>query len=260
MKQLYVLLFVALIISSATTPKNIRSIEETVADMEFVWIDPGTFMMGTPEEQEQLLRNKGLWDVWFRSEQPAHEVTISKGFYFGKYEITQGQWEAVMGSNQSYFEGANRPVEGVSWHDVQVFITKLNLAAGDSLYRLPTEAEWEYACRAGTTTLWSFGDDENQLTNYAWYEGNSPNGTKEVGQRLPNSWGLYDMHGNVEEWCQEWYRNYSSDAQTNPNFEFCRVTRGGSFFNSALLVRSARHPGAHGTREVSLGLRLLRTK
>ena len=164
------------------------------------WIEPGTFLMGAA-------------DLGFTE----HEVTISRGFYLGKYEITQGQWESVMGSNPSYFGGSNRPVEQVSWNDVQEFIGRLNEAAGEEVYRLPTEAEWEYACRAGTTTRWSFGDDEGQLGEYAWYTGNnSPYGTKEVGTKRPNPWGLYDMHGNVWEWCQDWYGSYTSDSQIDP--------------------------------------------
>ena len=171
-----------------------------IPEIEFVWIEPGTFLMGAA-------------DLGFTE----HEVTISRGFYLGKYEITQGQWESVMGSNPSYFGGSNRPVEQVSWNDVQEFIGRLNEAAGEEVYRLPTEAEWEYACRAGTTTRWSFGDDEGQLGEYAWYTGNnSPYGTKEVGTKRPNPWGLYDMHGNVWEWCQDWYGSYTSDSQIDP--------------------------------------------
>ena len=141
------------------------------ASMEFVWISPGSFRMGSPSSEPGHRSNEG----------PVHEVEISKGFWLGKYEVTQEQWVAVMGSNPSRYRGADRPVENVSWHDVQAFIDKLN-PARETLYRLPTEAEWEYACRAGSTTRWSFGDDESRLGDYAWYGGNnSPSGTKAVG-------------------------------------------------------------------------------
>jgi len=127
--------------------------------------------MGSTESQELLLRSKGLWDSWFENEHAAQQVSISKGFYLGKYEVTQGQWQAVMGttpwSGQSYVqESADNPAIYVSWNDIQEFVGKLNQAAGSKLYRLPSEAEWEYACRAGTTTLWSFGDEESKLTDY----------------------------------------------------------------------------------------------
>ena len=137
-------------------------------------------------------------------EKPQHEVTISKGFFLGKFPVTQGQWEEVMGSNPSFVKGTYRPVSWVSWYDVQEFITKLNDTAGKKLYRLPTEAEWEYACRAGTTTRWSFGDDVSKLKEYAWYVESIPYGLHDVAKKLTNPWGLYDMHGNVSEWVQDW--------------------------------------------------------
>jgi len=223
------------------------------ATMEFVWIGPGTFMMGSPDS-DRLASN---------DEKPQYEVTIRRGFYLGKYEITQAQWEAVMGSNPSRHKGANRPVEQVSWYGVQSFIHRLNEAVGDSLYRLPTEAEWEYACRAGTTTRWSFGDDESLLGDYAWYNGNnSPSGTKEMGTKLPNPWGLYDMHGNVYEWCQDWHSSYSSGSQIDPMGPTSgsrRVSRGGSFRSIAWGTRSAhRGSAAPGDSYDGFGARLVR--
>ncbi len=222
-------------------------------DMAFVYISSGTFTMGSPDLEPGRESDKG----------PQHEVTIREGFYLGKYEVTQGQWEAVMGSNPSLYSGSNKPVERVSWHDVQEFVQRLNAAAGDSLYRLPTEAEWEYACRAGTTTRWSFGDEESKLTDYAWYEGNnSPSGPKEVGTKLRNPWGLYDMHGNVWEWCQDWYGSYSSGDQVDPQGPATglgRVSRGGFFLRGARDVRSAgRGSVSPGERFLYLGFRLLR--
>ena len=155
-------------------------------------------------------------------------------FSIGVYEVTQQQYEAVMGSNPSEFKGANNPVENVSWDDAVAYCAKLSslpaeVAAGH-MYRLPTEAEWEYACRAGTTTEYSFGDDEKDLGKYAWFKDNSEKKTHAVGEKLPNGWGLYDMHGNVWEWC--------SDAEGSN-----RVIRGGSWSFDAAYCRSAyRHP------------------
>ena len=162
------------------------------------------------------------------------------GVYLGKYEVTQGQWQAVMGSNPSY-SGSSRTVENVSWNDVQVSIQKLNQAAGSELYGLPTEAEWEYA----------------------WYGGNnSPSGTKDVGTKKASPWGLHDMHGNVYEWCQDWYGSYSSNALSDPmgpSTGSNRVHRGGHFVHSARNVRSAdRGSDSPGNRCYYLGFRLLR--
>jgi formylglycine-generating enzyme required for sulfatase activity len=175
--------------------------------MAFVWIPAGTFIMGSPDSDPDARGN----------EKPAHRVTISKPFYIGKYPVTQAQWEAVMGENPSRFKGdLNRPVEQVSWDDVQAFIRKINERESTFPCRLPTEAEWEYACRAGTTARYSFGDDERQLGDYAWYDENAGGKTHPVGQRKPNAWGLYDMHGNVWEWMQDRYGDYPSGAVTDP--------------------------------------------
>jgi len=224
------------------------------ARMEMVWIEPGTFVMGSPSTEPGRYFNEG----------PVHDVTISQGFYLGKYEVTQGEWESVMGSNPSSYTGTNRPVEKVSWNDIEGFIEKLNTAAGKNMYRLPTEAEWEYACRAGMSTRWSFGDDESRLGEYAWYSGNnSPFGTKEVGTKKPNTWRLYDMHGNVYEWCQDWYLSYSSSAQTDPAGSATgslRVLRGGHFYGYARDTRSAlRLNFSPSYRGRDVGFRLLRT-
>jgi len=245
--------------------------------MEFVWIEPGTFTMGTTEEQEQLLRDKGMWiGEAFDREQPAHEVTISRGFWLGKYELTQGQWQAVMGTTpwsgqENYvWEKPNVPAVYISWDDVQSFIEKLNEAAGEEIFRLPTEAEWEYACRAGTTTLWCFGDDEGQLGEYAWYYDNAGAGGRNYGQKvgtkLPNPWGLYDMHGNVYEWVLDWYEvgSYSSEAQVDPQgpapSALGRVARGSAFFREAQYVRSAGLRGYSNPKRVvaHIGAHLLR--
>jgi formylglycine-generating enzyme required for sulfatase activity len=241
------------------------------AVMEMIWIQPGTFVMGTTEEQEQVLREEGLWGNEFEIEHPAHEVTITRGFYLGKYEVTQGQWESVMGTRpwveQSYTQdNPDYPVAGVSWEDAQAFIGKLNDAEGTTVWRLPTEAEWEYACRAGTTTFWSFGDDESRLREYAWYRDNAWNVGEQyahrVGTKLPNPWGLYDMHGNVWEWVQDWYGIYTANAQVDPmgpGLGSNRVIRSGGFDNNALPLRSAfRHINLPSDRYYTFGVRLLR--
>ena len=229
--------------------------------MEFVWIEPGTFRMGSLASEEDRQDDEG----------PVHRVTISKGFWLGKYEVTQGQWEAVMGYNPSRYTGdARRPVDSVSWYDVHEFIGRLNAAAGDSLYRLPTEAEWEYACRAGTTTRWSLGDDngddESLLSKYAWYGANRSSGTKMVGGKLPNDWKLHDMHGNVWEWVQDWYGGnyYNSSPRVDPPGPTSgpgRVGRGGNFSNDAWMLRSAdRAYDSPDYRSFLIGVRLLRIR
>ena len=175
-----------------------------------------------------------------------------------------------MGSNPSQHkdEGTDRPnhpVERVTWYEVQEFIRRLNAAVGDSLYRLPSEAEWEYACRAGTQTPWSYGNSRSELTKYAWYRGNnSPEGTKPVGDKLPNPWGLYDMHGNVWEWVQDWFAEeyYSRSDRVDPQGPTsgeARVRRGGHFGHATAGVRSAyRHLYVPENRSKTIGVRLLR--
>ena len=230
-------------------------------EMAFVRIDPGTFVMGSPSSEPGR-----------EQDEVQHQVTISKAFFLGKYEVTQGQWSAVMGttpwSGQRYVqEAANDPATYISWSDAQLFIHKLNQAAGDSLYRLPTEAEWEYACRAGTATAWSFGNDAGQLGNYAWYDGNSWTAGEKYGHRVgtkkPNPWGLYDMHGNVWEWCQDWAGAYSGEPQTDPHGPAGgagRVLRGGSFYGEAQYTRSADRGGAQPNDRDTNGVRLVRIK
>lgn len=224
--------------------------------IEMVGIEPGTFIMGSPSNES------GRSD-----DENQHEVTLTQGYWLGKYEVTQGQWESLMGSNPSEFKnaGKNAPVETVSWEDTQEFIKKLNArerAAGrlpeGYVYGLPTEAQWEYACRAGTSSRYYFGNDEGQLGDYAWY--NSGSVTHPVGQKQPNAWGLYDMSGNVYEWCEDWYGHYPTGPVTNPVGPASgsnRVLRGGSWIYYAKDCRSAdRGRNTPSDRFNDLGFRL----
>ena len=216
--------------------------------MQFVRIPAGAFMMGSSDGDS--------------NEKPIHKVTIGTAFLLGRFEVTQAQWEAVMGNTPSSFKGRHNPVERVSWDDVQNFIKKLNAKEGHNRYRLPTEAEWEYAARAGTQTKYSFGDDASRLGDYAWYGDNSGGRTHPVGKK-PNAWGLYDMHGNVWEWVQDWYGSdyYSNSPSTDPKGPSSgsnRVSRGGSWLYSAGKCRSANRDNySPGIRSVNIGFRLL---
>ncbi|MGK7929881.1 MAG: SUMF1/EgtB/PvdO family nonheme iron enzyme [Microcystaceae cyanobacterium] len=224
------------------TPSLPKTITETLPNnvkLEMVLIPAGSFMMGSNECEE---------------EQPIHEVTLN-AFYMGKYPITQAQYQAVMRNNPSYFKTKSKglfareedcwdhPVECVSWNDAQAFCQKLSQITGKT-YQLPSEAQWEYACRAGSTTRYYFGDNESLLKDYAWCHANSNRQTHPVGQKKPNNWGLYDMHGNVWEWCEDDYVNNYNNAPTdgsaygNGNYEYI-VLRGGSWSDSPSLCRSA---------------------
>ena len=221
--------------------------------IEFVLIPAGEFDMGSPDDEKGRRGAEG----------PVHRVKISKPFYLGKYPVTQKQWREIMGNNPSYFYGCDDcPVEWVSWNDAQKFIKKLNEKEGTDKYRLPTEAEWEYATRAGTKTRYSFGNDESKLGEYAWYTKNSDVKTHPVGQKEPNPWGLYDMHGNVWEWVQDrWHYDYNGaptdgSAWESGSFD-SRVTRGGGWYNVARYCRSAnRNYYSPDYRKYGLGFRL----
>jgi formylglycine-generating enzyme required for sulfatase activity len=200
--------------------------------MELKLIPAGTFLMGSANGDSD--------------EQPVHEVTISRPYYLGVTEVTNGQWQAVMGDVPSKWKNADLPVESVIWDDAVAFCKALSALPAERqagrVYRLPTEAEWEYACRAGTSTKYSFGDDESLLGDFAWYSGNSGRQTHPVGQRRPNAWGLYDMHGNVWEWCSDWYGDYTAGAvrdPVGPASGSYRVLRGGSWYSAAWYCRSA---------------------
>ena len=238
--------------------------------MEFVTLSAGTFLMGSPDSDRQARA----------FEKPQHQVTISRPFQIGRHEVTQAQWQAVLGENpyardrsNPYYdlpgmaERINRPNHPatVSWNDAQEFIAALNRREGGARYRLPTEAEWEYAARAGTTTRYSFGDDERQLDRYAWYGGDfQTGGDHPVGTKQPNPWGLHDVHGNVWEWVADWYdpdyyaRSPAVDPQ-GPQRGTHRVVRGGSWHATATSWRTAfRRDYDPDYRGISIGFRLVR--
>ena len=241
--------------------------------IEMVWIPAGTYTRGSPTNEP------GRWN-----DETQHQVTLTNGFYMGKYEVTQELYEAVTGTNPSSFSSnpaageiqGKRPVETVTWFDAIEFCNRLSQREGltpvytitnrspatgypiisatvtpnwnANGYRLPTEAQWEYACRAGSTTAWHFGDTQSELVNYAWYSANSNSRTHQVGLKLPNAFGLYDMHGNVWELCWDWYGSYTSTTQTNPTGAAAgdnRVLRGGSWLINAQGTRSALRGGSN---------------
>ena len=216
--------------------------QDPVTGIEFVWVPKGCFKMGWVAGK-----------IGEQREKPAHKVCFDEGFWMGRYEVTQEQWQRVMGSNPSYFneerlgrDTRNHPVENVSWYDVQEFLRKLNGEDGIDVYRLPSEAQWEYAARAGSKTLYFFGDDANQLDEYAWYDEDIKTGsTHPVGQLKPNPWGLYDMYGNVSEWCADPKHDDYIGAPTDGSVweadgdKSARIQRGGSWNYPAYLSYSA---------------------
>ena len=192
-------------------------------------------------------------------EKPTHQVTLSS-YYIGETEVTQALWQAVMGSNPSYFKGDNLPVEMVSWNDCQTFISRLNSLTGKR-FRLPTEAEWEFAARGGNQSRHTQYSGSSRIDDVAWYYGNSNDKTHPVKTKQPNELGLNEMSGNVNEWCQDWYDSNSSDAQTDPTGAgsgSLRVGRGGSWWGPPRACRSSyRNHGAHEVSYRTLGLRLV---
>ncbi|MEA1946117.1 MAG: formylglycine-generating enzyme family protein, partial [Thermodesulfobacteriota bacterium] len=228
--------------------------------MKFVYISPGTFTMGSLEEES------GRYDNEIQ-----HKVTLTQGFYIQITEVTQGQWTAVMGNNPSFFNGCgdNCPVEQVSWNDAQQFIWRLNQLEGADKYRLPTEAEWEYACRAGSTTAFASGgitaleySHDSNPANVTWFSGNSAKTIHPVAQKNANAWGLYDMHGNVSELCRDWYGEYPPDQITDPQGPASgidRTVRGGGWDCHARHCRSAcRGAVSSGQKIYDVGFRLVR--
>lgn len=206
-------------------------------EMELCRIPAGRFLMGSPDGEQDREPGEG----------PQHEVTISKPFYLGRYEVTHAQWKAVMGSvrDNSGFDGGNydSPMQATSWNEVQGFLERLN-ALGMGTFRLPTEAEWEYAARAETTSRFYWGEDPDyvEIDDYAWYDENAEGEAHDVGEKEPNAWGLYDMSGNAWEWCEDWYGPYSAEDQIDPagpESGTTKVFRGGEWFNPPEKARSA---------------------
>ncbi len=216
----------------STDEVSAETYEVNGVSFDMIMVEGGTFTMGATSEQ-----GSDAWD----EEEPIHKVTLSS-FMMGKYEVTQALWTSVMGDNPSHHEGDDLPVENVSWNDCQTFIEKLNSLTGKN-FRLPTEAEWEYAARGGNKSRgYKYAGGDN-IDDVAWYYGNSGNKTHAVGTKQPNELGLYDMSGNVREWCSDWNGGYSSSAQTNPTGAtsgFLRVRRGGGWGDIAMDCRVSR--------------------
>ena len=256
--------------SSPSTKKRFYRSVLFAAPTNMVFIPPGSFRMGSPPDELDR-------DRW---ENPVTRVTISQGFWIGKYEVTQGEYETVIGSNPSWFNGdrtpewgqnygvdLNRPIEYVSWFEANDYCARLTerdrsagRIAANVVYRLPTEAEWEYACRAWTATRFSHGDDPSytNLRNFAWYPENSGGMTHPVGRKLPNPWGLYDMHGNVYEWCLDWFGDYLGGTALDPqgpDSGNLRVFRGGGCgdIDDGRYCRSADRMGDGGYKGVRNG-------
>jgi len=273
-----------------STARDVESLAQLITnsiDCKLVYVSPGAFTMGSqsPTEMRCEITCRGgfLWlkektkevfqyeggEEGRRDDETQHRVILSRGFYMGTTPVTQGQWRAVMGNNPSHFaDKDHRPVEQVSWHDAVRFcqrLTERERAAGligpNQSYRLPTEAEWEYACRAGTTTRFYTGNTKADLARAAWYDGNSDRQTHPVGQKAPNAWGLYDMHGNVLEWCSDWFGDYPRGEVTDPPGPATgkgRVVRGGSWLNHPSRSRSAnRNNIAPDNRCFLIGFRVV---
>lgn len=220
--------------------------------MHFILIPAGDFMMGSSSTETDRKDDEG----------PVHKVTLSKPFYIGVYEVTQQQYEAVMGENPSRTKAVDHPVESVSWNAAQKFCEQMSSRTGKKV-RLPTEAEWEYVCRAGTTSPWSFGADERQLGYFAWYKGNAASDHHPVGQKKPNPWGLFDMHGNVAEMVfdrstSKYDPNVAVDPTGSSTAGAVRVARGGSFKHEAVDLRTARRLAiVDSAAQAETGLRLV---
>ena len=236
--------------STATSDGVITIPVKDGISIEMVKIEARTFMMGATSEM--FMPDDG--------EKPVHQVTLTNDYYMGKYEVTQALWQAVMSGNPSDFKGDNLPVETVSWNDCQEFISKLNSMTGRK-FRLPTEAEWEYAARGGKKSKGYQYSGSNSIFDVAWYDGNSGNMTHPVGTKQANELGIYDMTGNVSEWCQDWKGSYSNSYQTNPTGATggsFRVFRGGSWGSNSWYCRSScRNSNAQDDRDYNLGLRLV---
>ncbi|MEM1134877.1 MAG: formylglycine-generating enzyme family protein [Bacteroidota bacterium] len=247
-------IYIMLLTITCSSPNKQPGLQKTLQlpnnqKMVFNYIPPGSFMMGSEENEEGNQKD----------EVPKHEIRIEQGFYLGTYEVTQAQWESVMNDNPSIFksfpESPQHPVEKVSWNDVQAFLNKLNKST-NAVLRLPTEAEWEYSCRAGTTTRFYWGEDEGGWQTYknAWANPKSMALTHPVGKMPPNPWGLYDMAGNVWEWCADEKYRYDDESIKKPD----KIFRGGSWFDYPDALRSAnRHAHPPDIQYTTIGFRVL---
>ncbi len=241
--------------SSPVFGQQLKEITNSIG-MKLVLIHAGSFTMGSPISEEGR-----------REDESPHEVTISKSFYLGMYEVTQTEYEKVTGVSPSRFKGSLLPVEMVSWEDSVLFCERLSELQkekdSEREYRLPTEAEWEYACRATSTASFCFGDKQESLGDYTWFHGNSGRVPHPVGEKKANRWGLFDMHGNVFEWCQDWYAEYPAGEETDPQGPqggSTRVRRGGCwFFVSKYCRASLRDAGAPPLRSADIGFRVAMT-
>jgi formylglycine-generating enzyme required for sulfatase activity len=214
------------------------------------WIKPGEFMMGSPDSE-----------IGRVNESPQHRVTLTQGYWLADTQVTQELWFCIAGKNPSHFPGDTKPVEQISWGECQKWLQNMLKKVPTLQLSLPSEAQWEYACRAGSTSAYCFGDDPTALSKYGWFDENSKDTTHPVKQFQPNGWGLYDMHGNVWEWCSDWYGDYyPASAQSDPIGPAegkSRVFRGGSWYNPARVLRSAcRFRNSPGFRSVNLGFRI----
>lgn len=239
LKTIIVVMIVTLLAATVTAQDPPPGLSNSLK-MEFRLIPKGKFVMGVPRDEYGRLEEDEL---------PQHEVAITRPFYMGVYEVTQSQYESVTGVNPSHFKNSKNnsqlPVENVTWYQAHEFCVKLSDHPQEKSkgrkYRLPTEAEWEYACRAGTKTAYGFGADRKMLGQYAWYLDNSGEKTHPVGEKLPNPFGLYDMHGNVSEWCSDWFATYPSEPVMDPHGPITgdyKVHRGSSFNHWAIHLRS----------------------
>ena len=252
-------------VDQETMPSLARKTDWEKLAGQWVWVEPGSFLMGSPDSEPGREPD----------ESPQHKVVISKGFYMGKFPLTIGQWEEIMGVRDEKYLSKNTlsktsPAVFISWNDLQEFLYRINQVDERINYRLPSEAEWEYSCRAGTDTMWSFGEDRHALGDYAWYidsESDAENQHAwEVGLKKPNAWGLHDMHGNIWEWCNDVYDHdyYSKSPVKDPlgpksDSLLPRIARGGYFRyftrHSRSASRNARNPGE---RHRVIGARLIK--
>jgi len=227
------------------------------ADIDFVTVPAGHFMMGSENGDSD--------------EQPMYRVTIARPFQISRHEITQAAYETIVGKNPSRFQDPFRPVERVTWHDAVAFCRLLTeneqragRLTGSEIYRLPTEEEWEYCCRAGNATVFSFGDDAVKLAAHAWFRDSAGDGTRPVGQLAPNAWGLHDMHGNVREWCDDLYEDYAAKVSGIPSgieARVHRISRGGGFAAFPWGCRSSdRRGNTPPTRGSTIGFRIVRAQ